>query len=129
MGVNLHKDVTMTLQQTNQNHGFAENNSSVTNASRPLARGRLRHFCTSIAGMCPRAPRATPRILLPKATKTTIPHNLESHRRLANGRSESNSLRDSGRQLAHQPYNAPTSAKQRQHELSNHFRCSSTIPM
>ena len=40
MGVNLHKDVTMTLQQTNQNHGFAENNSSVTNASRPLARGR-----------------------------------------------------------------------------------------
>jgi hypothetical protein len=40
MGVNLHEDVTMTLQQTNQNHGFAENNSSVTNASRPLARGR-----------------------------------------------------------------------------------------
>jgi hypothetical protein len=30
----------MTLQLTNQNHGFDENNSSVTNAPRPLARGR-----------------------------------------------------------------------------------------
>ena len=40
MGVNLHKEVTMTLQLTNQNHGFDENNSSVTNALRPLARGR-----------------------------------------------------------------------------------------
>ena len=40
MGVNLHKEVTMTLQLTNQNHGFDENNSSVTNAPRPLARGR-----------------------------------------------------------------------------------------
>ena len=130
MGVNLHKDVTMTLQQTNQNHGFAENNSSVTNAPRPLARGRdCDIFALRLRECAPEPPRATPRILLPKATKTTIPHNPESHRRLANGRSESNSLRDSGRQLAHQPYNAPTSAKQRQHELSNHFGCSSTIPM
>ena len=40
MGVNLHKEVAMTLQLTNQNHGFDENNSSVTNAPRPLARGR-----------------------------------------------------------------------------------------
>jgi len=40
MGVNLHKEVSMTLQLTNQNHGFDENNSSVTNAQRPLARGR-----------------------------------------------------------------------------------------
>ena len=39
MGVNLHKEVTMTLQLTNQNLGFDENNSSVTNAPRPLARG------------------------------------------------------------------------------------------
>ena len=40
MGVNLHKEVTMTLQLTNQNHGFDENNSSVINAPRPLARVR-----------------------------------------------------------------------------------------
>ena len=30
----------MTLQQTNQNRGFDEHNTSVTNAPRPLARGR-----------------------------------------------------------------------------------------
>ena len=40
MGLNLYKEVTMNLQLTNQHHGFEENNSSVTNAQRPLARGR-----------------------------------------------------------------------------------------
>ena len=40
MGLNLYKEVTMNLQLTRQNHGFEENNSSVTNAQRPLARGR-----------------------------------------------------------------------------------------
>jgi len=30
----------MALQQTNQNRGFDEHNTSVTNAPRPLARGR-----------------------------------------------------------------------------------------
>ena len=40
MGVNLHKEVTMTLQLTNQNHGFDEGNPFVANAQRPLARGR-----------------------------------------------------------------------------------------
>ena len=40
MGLNLYKEVTMNLQLTRQNHGFEENNSSVTNVQRPLARGR-----------------------------------------------------------------------------------------
>ena len=56
MGVNLHKDVTMTLQQTNQNHGFAENNSSVTNAPRPLARGRDCEFLHFDCGNVPPSP-------------------------------------------------------------------------
>ena len=40
MDPELYKEVTMNLQLTHQNHGFEENNSSVTNAQRPLARGR-----------------------------------------------------------------------------------------
>ena len=44
MGLNLYKEVTMNLQLTRQNHGFEENNSSVTNAQRPLARGRDRNI-------------------------------------------------------------------------------------
>ena len=64
MGLNLYKEVTMNLQLINQNHGFEENNSSVTNAQRPLARGRdCDIFCTSSAGASPRATRATARIL------------------------------------------------------------------
>ena len=40
MGLNLYKEMTVNLQLTRQNHGFEEDNSSVTNAQRPLARGR-----------------------------------------------------------------------------------------
>ena len=40
MDLKLYKEVTMNLQLTHQNHGFEENNSSVTNTQRPLARGR-----------------------------------------------------------------------------------------
>ena len=40
MGLNRHKDVTMTFQQSNPNHGLDENSSAASNAPRPLARGR-----------------------------------------------------------------------------------------
>ena len=57
MGVNLHKEVTMTLQLTNQNHGFDESNSSVINAPRPLARGR---DCDIFALRLPNVPPSHP---------------------------------------------------------------------
>ena len=44
MGLNLYKEVTMNLQLTNQHHGFEENNSSATNAPRPLATVSYTHL-------------------------------------------------------------------------------------
>ena len=40
IGINFHKEVTKTLQLTNQESGFDENNSALTHAPRPLAWGR-----------------------------------------------------------------------------------------
>ena len=44
MGVNLDKAVALTLQRTNQSHGFYEKKFAVSNAPRPLARGRNCHI-------------------------------------------------------------------------------------
>ena len=64
MGVNLHKEVTMTVQLTNRNLCFDENNSSVTTAPRPLARGRdCDIFALRLRERPPGATRATTRIL------------------------------------------------------------------
>ena len=40
MGLDCHKEVTKTFQQSNPNHGLDENSSAAANAPRPLAWGR-----------------------------------------------------------------------------------------
>ena len=130
MGVNLHKDVTMTLQQTNQNHDFDENNSSVSNTPRPLARG---HDCDIFAlrlRECAAEPTERlleffdprPQRLLSHTTRKVIDVLLTGDLSRIRSETVADSLRIS-------PTTAPTSANQGQHELSNYFGCGSTTSM